>query len=88
MLTRNIIFGDVLANTDIMRGCTGFYTHVAPQVCGASAISRIPDLLGGGLRSPSAFLVLYTLPLNPMTIILQVPQTDESTEEYPLQIRN
>ena len=40
---------------------TGFYTYVAPLVCGASAVSRTPKLLGGGLRSPSAFLVAYDL---------------------------
>ena len=45
------------ADTDVMRGCTGFYAYVAPLGCGASAVSPTPELLGGGLHSPSAFLV-------------------------------
>ena len=47
------------ADTDVMRGCNGFYTYVALLVCGASAVSHTPELLGGGLCSPSAFLFIY-----------------------------
>ena len=51
-----IDFGDILADTDVMRGCTRFFTLL---VCGASAVSRTPELLGRGLRSPNAFLDIF-----------------------------